>query len=130
MWLIRCTKKLRQEMGLTDGLIASPLSVPVTSLFEWYAEYQNSLRVTQVVDYVLSEVIAHAICIPTRTMEEILKSSRVFRSGCFSDLPTILAFYRSNQGFEIFCCSLLNLRSKESRCNLLSQIFQVLGSGV
>lgn len=38
MLLIRCTRKLQQEMGLKTRDIAEPIVVPAEPLAEWYAD--------------------------------------------------------------------------------------------
>lgn len=38
MLLIRCTRKLRSEMGVAAGSVIEPIAVPIEGLAEWYAD--------------------------------------------------------------------------------------------
>ena len=83
-----------------------------------FVDHQDRVRITQALQDVGTQIIAHQVCIPDRAVEQALHPIGAALSGVFGELPPIFPFDGTHDAFEVRQGSPTRFRSEqnEGRC--------------
>ena len=90
-------------------------------------EHQHGLRVTEMLNRIGPQVIAHRISIPVHAREKILHAVWCGVTGRFRQVPAVLALERRQQPLEIGARPPARLDAGEARGYAGEEIIQLIG---
>src|SRR3989440_3141003 len=89
-----------------------------------FVDHQDRLRITQALQNVGPQIIAHQVCIPDRAVEQALHPIRAAFSGVFGELPPVFPFDGTHDAFQVCQRSPTRFRTSKMMGNASMQTFE------